>query len=365
MAARAESTPLPAYPRTHVLLPNGLTIAYADLGPADGPVVVLLHGITNSADSWWNTAHALQALAPDLRLVIPDLRGHGHSRMPADASRGQRPQDLFTMDAMADDVVGLLDALEIDRAAIVGHSMGSLIAQQLGLQHLDRVESITLIATTGDARHCALLRDWLIHDVINDRWRAALETTGDVSPTDAMTSTPLDADPDAVEWLEEFWCVYPITPHVNTRALAEQAAALPLVTWLGAATAISEYDALEALASMTVPTLVLWGAQDPFFPRADQDALIAALTRASTVGGAFTWKQYGVLPLPASGLQVDEIGHNLTIEIPDQLATDLLAFIRTGRPTTVGYRTAAPADPMRIELAPDPAPLVCVDGRTP
>ena len=362
MTASAGSGGSAAFPRTRVTLASGLDLAVADLGPAEGPALVLLHGLTNTADTWRDTVHELRRQRPDLRILVPDLRGHGASGLPLDPSHGHDPRAAYAIDSVAQDIVQLLDALEIAHAAVAGHSMGALIAQHLGLAHAERFTNVIAIASTSDARSTVILRDWLVTQVIEGRWRPMLEGQGVRWPEDAMRRTPLDADPDAVSWLEDLWCVYPISPQVDTRHLAELAARLPLQTWLGASLAILAYDERAALAALRVPTLVLWGSQDPFFPRGDQDELISALDRASDDGGSYVWKQYGVRPLPDSGLQVDDIGHNLTWEIPLAVASDIVSFLETGLPTTTAYRTGAPEAPHDIVTTPDAAVLVSRKG---
>lgn len=362
MTASARPGGSAAFPRSRVALANGLDLAVADLGPADGPALVLLHGLTNTADTWRDTVQELRRLRPDLRIIVPDLRGHGSSSLPPDPSCGHDPRAVYSIDSVAEDIVQLLDSLEIAHADVAGHSMGALIAQHLGLTHPDRITTVIAIASTSVARKTVILRDWLVGEVIEGRWRPMLEGQGVDWPEGALSLTPLDADPDAVAWLEDFWCVYPISPQVDTRHLAELAARLPLQTWLGASLAILDYDERSALAALTVPTLVLWGSQDPFFPRADQDELIACLDRAVEDGGRYAWKQYGVRPLPDSGLQVDEIGHNLTWEIPLAVAADIVAFLDTGLPTTTAYRTGAPEAPHDIVTTLDAAVIVSRGG---
>src|SRR5579862_4344552 len=85
---------------------NGIKIWYAVFG--QGEPVILLHGGLANADYW---GHQVRALQPHYRVVVMDSRGHGRS------TRDARP---YGYDLMADDVVGLMDFLKIDKAAIVG-----------------------------------------------------------------------------------------------------------------------------------------------------------------------------------------------------------------------------------------------------
>ena len=97
------------------------------------PACLLLHGIGNYGRYWDFFA---EAVAGRLRLVAPDARGHGDSGRPAD---GYNP-DEFVADALA-----VLDALAIDRAVVVGHSMGGTHAIRLALAHPKRVERLVVV----------------------------------------------------------------------------------------------------------------------------------------------------------------------------------------------------------------------------
>lgn len=99
---------------------------------AGSPSVVAIHGITASHRSWPIVARRLDGI----RVVAPDLRGRGRSN----ALPGP-----WGLRRLADDVAAMMDALQIERAPIVGHSMGAFVAVRLAHQHPDRVESLVLI----------------------------------------------------------------------------------------------------------------------------------------------------------------------------------------------------------------------------
>lgn len=362
--------------RQYLDLPTGVRLAYADLPPGavgaagpepaeadgtadrDGPTIVLLHGLTNDADSWADTAAELQALAPAVRLVIPDLRGHGASGLPADGSWRTDPVAALSMAEFAADVVALLDVLDIDAAMLVGHSMGSLVATTCALAHPDRVTNLVLASTTADARATPFLSDWLWVDVIENTWRRVLESRGVRWPEQAMALRPIDVDPDAVTWMQTYWNLYPFTPGRSTRELAQRSAHLPLATWVGATRAVLDADNREFLRTITTEVCALWATQDSFFRTADQQVMIDALHAAAQQSDTgFVWKQYGRRPLAADGLQTDDLGHNLTWDAPGQVAIDIAAIWRTGEPTGTWFHSDAPSRPHEIVAVPD-APVV-------
>lgn len=110
-----------------------VTLRYRDTG--SGAPVVLIHGYTASLESMGGVA---KVLAGTHRVVALDVRGFGRSSKFSDPARfGQ---------LMVDDVVRLMDHLRIDRAHLVGHSMGALIAANVAARHAARVTSATLVA---------------------------------------------------------------------------------------------------------------------------------------------------------------------------------------------------------------------------
>jgi pimeloyl-ACP methyl ester carboxylesterase len=114
-----------------VRLPGGPTLSYREWGRPDGAVVLLLHGLTSSSASW---RHVAPVLGERFRVIAPDARGHGDSEWTRN----------YSFEAMRDDVVGLLDALGILAAIVVGHSMGAVTAYQLAVTDPGRVRLLTL-----------------------------------------------------------------------------------------------------------------------------------------------------------------------------------------------------------------------------
>ncbi len=117
-----------------------LKIAYEDGGPADAPVVLLIHGWPDDASTWAGVVPALQRAG--LRTIVPTLRGFGATRFLDDAAPRTGDSGILAMDAIA-----LMDALGIDRLAVVGHDWGSSIAEALAVGWHDRVERIAMLST--------------------------------------------------------------------------------------------------------------------------------------------------------------------------------------------------------------------------
>jgi pimeloyl-ACP methyl ester carboxylesterase len=112
---------------------DGLRVHFAEAG--DGPAVLLLHGWPQH---WYMWRGVIERLAPQFRLIAPDLRGSGWTEAPGSGYDG---------DTFAADQIGLLDALEIESASVIGHDWGGWTALLLGLDHSNRIERMVLCNT--------------------------------------------------------------------------------------------------------------------------------------------------------------------------------------------------------------------------
>src|SRR6188474_1334931 len=114
---------------------DGIAIAYEDLGR--GEPLVLLHGVTESSESWHEAGYVDRLLRRGRRLILIDCRGHGRSGKPHEpaAYSGRR---------RAADVVAVLDRAGVQHAALMGHSMGGVVALAVALHHPDRVSSVVV-----------------------------------------------------------------------------------------------------------------------------------------------------------------------------------------------------------------------------
>ncbi len=345
-------------PKCTVRLHTGITMAYVEVGPQHGRAVILLHGLTDSSRSWSLAMSELHTLRPDLHLFALDQRGQGGSSLPQAPVCRQAPERCFEMKDLARDVVAFMDAEGIRRASVVGHSMGSFVAQEVALRYPRRTDRVVLLASSTTGQNNPTLADYVLGQV-EGPWRDSLLTQGYSWPQDAYSLTPLTADPDAVEWMKTFWDADPVAPLSLVEAIATETASVPLGTWLGETKALLTTDNSRRLRHLKAPTLVLWGAQDPiFYASPDQDSLIAALTKAAKGRGSFAFKEYGAIPLPASGYQESDIGHNIQWEAPAQVALDIDSFLRTGLPTPDLYRSDFPADIQHIVTEPGAATII-------
>jgi pimeloyl-ACP methyl ester carboxylesterase len=142
---------LPATPIVERRVRTGdITLNVAFAGSEDAPTMILLHGISSRLNTWHPV---VDALAADYRLVIWEARGHGDSDHPAAG---------YLLGNCAADLSALLAALEIERPAIMGHSLGGMIAMTWAVDHPATARAIVLedAPLRGGAEHVGRLEEW-------------------------------------------------------------------------------------------------------------------------------------------------------------------------------------------------------------
>ncbi|MBZ4375980.1 alpha/beta fold hydrolase [Corallococcus sp. AS-1-6] len=225
-----------------VRLSTGVTLRYVEQGRQDGPVVVFLHGYTDSHHTW---DLDLPRFPRDFHLYALDQRGHGDS---------SRPACCYTQQAFAKDVVAFLDAKHVSRAVLVGHSMGSFIAQQVALDFPQRVKGLVLVgsAPTVAGNEVAL---------------------GLKEVVDTLT------DPVDPAFIHEFQAstFYAPIPASYLDTLVSESAKLPARVWQDALDGLIAEDHSARLGRIRVPTLIIGGDHDGFFSVEEQRALARAI----------------------------------------------------------------------------------------
>jgi len=256
-----------------IALPTGVTLPYVEQGDPTGTPVVLLHGFTDSLHSW---DLVLPHLPSSVRAFALTQRGHGEAARPA---TGYRPED-FTAD-----IAAFLDARGIERAVVVGHSMGSLIAQRFAVHFPARLLGLVLIGAAAD---------WQSLPEVDELWDAAASFGDTVAPDFARAfqeSTIATAVPS--EYFE---------------LVVQESLKLPAATWRALLReTMRDADTSSGLSGIGAPTLIVWG---------DRDAMVAAQQRdlAATIPGARLVTYAGA-------------GHATHWEEPERFAADLVAFV--------------------------------------
>ena len=251
--------------------------------PGAPPDSLLMHGIGNYGRYWDLFADATRER---LHLVAPDARGHGDSPKP---SHGYAPEDFVA------DAVRVIDAKGLERAVVVGHSMGGFHATALALAHPDRVRALVLVdvgprveeAGMTRARRLSLERPDRFHDQA-----AALAYLRETSPgyTDAVYANRMEwvfrRDGDALVWRSSKDAL---------RQILDGSSGASRPVW-------------QRLGEIHVPVLVVRGTRSPSFSDATAKRMLETLARAT------------LLELDAA--------HNVPLDRPRELADAVVAFAR-------------------------------------
>lgn len=230
-------------------------IHYHDSGGGGVPLV-LIHGFPFNADSWRPQREALA----DRRLIVPDLRGFGDTPLSA------RP---YTLVRLADDLVELLDALSIPRAAVGGLSMGGYITFEVWRRHPDRVAALVLADTQPDPDS---------DEARLNRARLASVAREEGSAAVAAGLLPRLLAPATRQRRPEL-----------ERDLREMMEAAPAEAVAAALMAMAARDdSVPVLASIDVPTLVIVGSEDAITPPAETQEWVVRIPTAqlSVIAGA-------------------------------------------------------------------------------
>jgi pimeloyl-ACP methyl ester carboxylesterase len=229
---------------------DGRDIHYVQRG--EGEPLLLIQGMSGSHLSWGDPF--LAELERDFALTAYDHRGIGRS------SRMAAP---FSLVDLAEDAAGLLDALEIDRAHVLGISMGGMVAQELALRHPGRIDTLALGCTYCGGEQAALATPEILA-MFRQAWGGA----GPASGPGGAPSPP----PSGEGLLGTF------AAHLSSGTLARMALAVPapLAVILLQLQAVGGHDTSARLPGLAAPTLVLHGTRDPVLPAANGE-LIARL----------------------------------------------------------------------------------------
>ena len=227
---------------------GGVRIAYRIDGAAGAPVLMLIHSLGAALEMW---DPQLASFGSNFRVLRYDLRGHGHSGLPATP---------WSIEALGRDAVALLDALEIRRAYVCGLSLGGMIGQWLGINAPDRLERLVL-SSTAAAMGPASAWDERIEKV------RAGGMASIASTIIARWFTP------------DFLAAAPAAAHTIERQLL----ATPPQGYVAACAAIRDMDQRAQLPRLAPATLVIAGKYDVSTPPERAREIVAAAPNARYV----------------------------------------------------------------------------------
>ena len=258
---------------TVVRLSTGVSLRYVASGATSGTPVLLLH-------PWGESLRCFEQLLPllpaTIRAIAMDQRGHGQA---------DKPTDGYTLTDFAEDVEAFMDALDVPAAVLLGSSSGGYVAQQVAISSPARVTGLVLVGSPRSLQGRPPFADEL----------------------DRLT------DPIDREWVEESLTWFPRFHQVPDWYIEDRVSdgvRMPAHVWRDVFTGLITATPPTELATITTPTLIMWGDRDELLKREDQVALSAAI--------------------PGSRLVVYEgTGHLVLWEQPERVATDLTAFVES------------------------------------
>ena len=266
-----DNIPCGAY-RSHVIDVDASPVAWREAGPGDGPVAVFLHGLGGGRTAW---RPQLEVLSDLRRCVAWDAPGYGASA----------PVAATSFDAYARAAIALIDEVSPDAPVdLVGMSFGGMIAQYATAHAPDRIRSLTLLCTSPK---------FGLDGTDPDEWRQnrlnGLEAFGTTAAAAPVILTAL-AGPNA--------------QHVVPEA-AEAMGRIPMAGMLTALSVLPSHDSRGILPEITIPTLVVVGADDDETPPDYSKAIVDLMPNATLV----------VIP---------GAGHLLNLEAPDAVNAAIL-----------------------------------------
>ena len=214
---------------------DGTRLRYFRQGPPEAPAVLMLHGLSDSSFSF---SRILPLVPPQFQALALDARGHGES---------ERPSAGYDLSTLARDAVSVLDAARIDRAFVVGHSMGTFVARVMAAIEPARIAGLMLI-DPGPSGTTA---------VMHDLWDAVAQLTDPV-------------DPIFVREFQESCVARPVPPEFM-ELVVQESLKLPAAVWRAALAGLMAYEPCEE--RITCPALVLGGDRDTVFSVSDMTAV--------------------------------------------------------------------------------------------
>jgi pimeloyl-ACP methyl ester carboxylesterase len=260
-------------------LSTGVRLHYAERGDPTGEAIVFLHGYS---DSWFSFSRVLPLLSLEYHAFALTQRGHGDS---------DKPECCYTPEDFAADIDAFMDALNVEEATIVGASTGALFAQRLALNYPRRVSRLVLIGAQTPANE---------------------DISGLVEEVQSLEDP---VPPEFVRGFQESTIHQPV-PQEFLDTVVSESLKLPARVWrdyLEQAVLSIDRDYVVELYEIDVPTLILWGEQDPLFPHEEQERLAAAIHGAAL-------KVY------------PDTGHAVHWDRPEWVVRDLEAFMKDTRP---------------------------------
>jgi non-heme chloroperoxidase len=253
-------------------LGSDIRLRYVEQGDPDGVPVIFLHGYT---DSWHSFEGVLTQLPSRYRAFAISQRGHGNS---------DRPQAGYAAKDFAADVAAFIKKKNLRKVIVAGHSMGGIVAQRFVLDHPQLVKGLVIIASAATLDDNTAVKEFekevdKLIDPVDREFAAGFQT--------ATITNPVPA------------------PYLEL--VINESMKLPAFVWKQVAHGMFNYNFVPELQKIAVPTLLVWGDKDSFFPREGQDLLQKSIKGSKL-------------------LVYEGVGHAIHWEVPVRFTNDIVQF---------------------------------------
>ncbi|MGQ9722744.1 MAG: alpha/beta fold hydrolase [Candidatus Jordarchaeum sp.] len=243
--------------------------------------LVMIMGLSANKD-WWSP-YVIEQFSKHFKVLIFDNRGAG---------RTDAPKIDYTIKMFADDTLGLMDALEIEQAHMLGVSMGGMIAQEFVLNYPDRVKKLVLCSTTPGGPHSIPTPPETIA-VMMDRGNLTDEQIARRAMPLLYPEDYIKNNSDVIERSINRMLIAPITEDAYMRQI----------------NAIMKWDAYDRLPKINRPTLVMSGKEDKLLPYQNSEILAQRIPRAKLI-------------------LYDNVGHGMVTQVAEDFVEKVVEFLK-------------------------------------
>lgn len=270
---------------------NGIRLHVVQAGPADGKPVIMLHGFPEFWYGWRNQIDPL--VNAGFRLIIPDQRGYNLSEKPKQVA-------AYTLDAVSDDLIGLIDHLGLEKSVVVGHDWGGAAAWWAASKYPDRIERLAVLNVPHHAALRAAIREdpkqrrrllYMLFFQLPVLPELLIKPGRGYLLAKLLSASSSAITPEDIEQYRQAW--------------SQPGAITAMLNWYRAARRARPPDS----APITMPTLIIWGKHDVAF-------------RSYLAEKSLELCENGHLKL------IDEVGHWVQHEAAETVNTHLIDWLQ-------------------------------------
>ena len=289
-----------------IKIANGETLAYIEEGNPKNKTLLLVHGNFSSGMHYYR---AIKNLSPEFHIIAPDMRGFG------DSSYNNR---ISTLKELGDDLILLLDALKIDKAFVLGWSLGGGVVMEMAAHHPDRVEKLVLVASTTHRGYPVFKKDKNMQQILGEVYESPEEMGTD--PVQVLPLLIAQKNQDFEAMSQAYQAMFLVEPEEEEKEMMIKEA-LKQVNLIDADWAISTINMSDipsaynkgegTITQIKCPVLHLWGMKDLWL-----------------APEYMTLDNYTALKSQSTIIRYTECGHIIFIDKEEESTKDIIKFLK-------------------------------------